>query len=346
MNSKACEAPYRTLHTVLQQMYEQLQATDTRALNRHLNRAFDMAYLTSMSNNLLQTLLMDIGQLHEQFATETASHASDFHSLLSLAQDMLREIAKLRSTMNDLQVDYVKKVQESDQRTKEEVHRRTHPSSSHQHHHSHGASPVLSPNPLSWLTSVFKSSSHSKSQEKTQQSTGAVGSLDASPGTDTAYTPFPPTSVPRSHRPPSASAEEHRRPPAQILRHKKSDLDRHGPAASFPRPSPEKRRLFTLPPKPKPIPYVSRGSLHAYSSPSNASPSQGGSGSLAGSVGASKRSQSIATDHGVHRKRSGLGLNRAQGEDPFDLASSPVSPNPQPDWNGSTVFGTSWLANK
>ncbi|KAI9261091.1 hypothetical protein BY458DRAFT_516243 [Sporodiniella umbellata] len=83
---------------------QRLQQTDTRALNRKLHRAFDIFDLSSMSNVLIENILKTevetlFGGPQEEFA--------------SLVQSMLREIALLRITINDIQVEYVKKIQES-----------------------------------------------------------------------------------------------------------------------------------------------------------------------------------------------------------------------------------------
>jgi hypothetical protein len=122
---------------------DRLKSTDIRLLNRRLQRAFDMMELSSMSNSILDSILADIllldgrflwlkqtanggdnddltvygSQLQQQLQHEdpsnvTATFLSAFLPTLTLMQSMLKEIGELRMTMNELQVEYVKKVEE------------------------------------------------------------------------------------------------------------------------------------------------------------------------------------------------------------------------------------------
>ncbi|KAF7725710.1 hypothetical protein EC973_009427 [Apophysomyces ossiformis] len=149
--------PYCVLESHVSQVLERLRGTDIRALNRRLRRAFDMLELSNMSNSIIENILVDIDTLDTRFAwlRDTLSSSEKkpieetaleyFFLIVRLFQDALKEIGQLRMTMNELQVEYVKKVEESGLRAEEEIIRKRHMEKSEEKHTS----------PLAWLTSMF-----------------------------------------------------------------------------------------------------------------------------------------------------------------------------------------------
>ncbi|RCH83199.1 hypothetical protein CU097_005835, partial [Rhizopus azygosporus] len=122
-NSTETMSPYRHLHRQLCVLLERLQQTDTRALNRKLRRAFDIFDLSSMSNSIIENILTaEINELAHVFPCH--SKEQDFSLLVKVTQDMLKEIGQLRTNINDLQVEYVKKVEEIDNRLEQELIKR------------------------------------------------------------------------------------------------------------------------------------------------------------------------------------------------------------------------------
>ncbi|RCI06004.1 hypothetical protein CU098_009115 [Rhizopus stolonifer] len=121
-------SPFRQLYHQVTIVLQRLQQTDIRALNRRLRRAFDIFELSSMSNSIIENIVTDIDSLKSQFSwIEDKSVVKqerwiqdismiEFFPIMGLVQEMLKEIGQLRSTMNDLQVEYVKKIEESDVR--------------------------------------------------------------------------------------------------------------------------------------------------------------------------------------------------------------------------------------
>ncbi|KAI8875585.1 hypothetical protein K501DRAFT_233480 [Backusella circina FSU 941] len=226
-------SPFRQLHVQISVVLQRLKQTDIRALNRRLRRAFDMLELSSMSNSIIENILHDMEGLRSRFLwieeTKEESWVNDvsmleFFPMMGLFQDMMREISQLRTTMNDLQVEYYKKVEESDIRLEEELKRKQ--QEKEQKRKSSGGGEVGSP--LSWLANVFQRASQQQQkyqQQEQQQKSIHQKSLYPSQSQDSLHTrfimdttPVHPLAIPSSER----------------LR-KKSDMDRHGPASSFPR---------------------------------------------------------------------------------------------------------------
>ncbi|KAG0169727.1 hypothetical protein DFQ30_003285 [Apophysomyces sp. BC1015] len=150
--------PYCALESHISQVLARLRATDIRALNRRLHRAFDMLELSNMSNSIIENVLVDVETLNTRFAwiqdkslsVKEEKWREDmsleyFFPIIRLFQDTLKEIGHLRVTMNELQVDYVKKVEESGLRVEEEIIRKQRLAQSAEKQVS----------PLAWLTSVF-----------------------------------------------------------------------------------------------------------------------------------------------------------------------------------------------
>lgn len=115
--------PYVLLHDHVSQVLERLRGSDILALNRRLKRAFDIIELSSMSNSVIENILMDIDTLETRFLWIRRDDGQwvGFFPWVDLVKEMLKELGVLRSTMNELQVAYVKKVQESEVRVEQEI---------------------------------------------------------------------------------------------------------------------------------------------------------------------------------------------------------------------------------
>lgn len=129
------DAPYHSLHHLGVHYFERLKATDIRALNRQLRRAFDILELSSMSNSIIDNVLADVRVIKSRFLWveqnivnskemgdsdeggeysqiwESDVSMEDFFPLVELTETLLTEIGEMRMTLNDLQVEYVNKVE-------------------------------------------------------------------------------------------------------------------------------------------------------------------------------------------------------------------------------------------
>lgn len=136
------DAPYHSLHHLGTHYYERLKATDIRALNRQLRRTFDILELSSMSNSIIDNVLADIRVLKTRFLWveqsittyknlvdadvsarpwESDVSMDDFFPLVELTEILLSEIGQMRMTLNDLQVEYVSKVEQIGHRSEQDV---------------------------------------------------------------------------------------------------------------------------------------------------------------------------------------------------------------------------------
>ncbi|CAG8781930.1 12700_t:CDS:1, partial [Acaulospora morrowiae] len=138
--------PYQSLFNLASHIVDRIKDTDLLALNRRLKRTFDILDLTNLSNNLIENIQNDVEIFREKFRwvedfrnnEETKTSEKDisddntsqkdvysfspenFLPLVHLLQDLLSEICKLRVMINDLQVSYVQKVEESRRKSEEE----------------------------------------------------------------------------------------------------------------------------------------------------------------------------------------------------------------------------------
>lgn len=139
------DAPYHSLHHLGVHFFERLKATDIRALNRQLRRAFDILELSGMSNSIIDNVLADIRVLKSRFLWVEQSIASykeledkqgdnsyshpwesdvsmdDFFPLVELTEILLSEIGEMRITLNDLQVEYVNKVEQIEHQAEKDI---------------------------------------------------------------------------------------------------------------------------------------------------------------------------------------------------------------------------------
>ncbi|KAF8938859.1 hypothetical protein EDD21DRAFT_386779 [Dissophora ornata] len=61
------QTPYQLLHTLSAELLERLTRSDTRELNRRLQRTFDIQALSQLSNSVIENVLTDINNLGERF---------------------------------------------------------------------------------------------------------------------------------------------------------------------------------------------------------------------------------------------------------------------------------------
>lgn len=333
---------------------QRLQQTDIRALNRRLRRAFDILELSSMSNSIIENIVTDVDGLRTRFLWIEDCHQLvkqeswihdismlEFFPIIGLVQDMLKEIGQLRTTMNDLQVEYVKKVEESDTRLEEEILRKQQEKQQRIVMNNY-KKPTLS----SWLSNVFQ-----RKQQVNQLSPSPPPQVDTNTRfiinntSDISIT----TTTNHSSIHPLSTITTEKSNMIAIIRRKKSDIDRHGPPSSFPSRSPavaignekNKRRSTAT--------HIS--TQVSTSSPSNHTPTSSvtpkpfpltlRASQSAGTVRRSKSMQAPALDYVVRRKRSTLGLSSSSSTD-YDLLLSPQTTSP--DMTGT--FATSWLGNK
>ncbi|CAI2167804.1 19953_t:CDS:2 [Funneliformis geosporum] len=143
--------PYQILFNIGSSIMDRLKGTDLLALNRRLKRTFDILELSSLSNNLIENILVDVENLRERFRwvedlrkieeiktdgkegynSDDNSSQKDlftfspenFLPLTHFMQDLLTEVCKLRMMINEVQVEYFQKVEASRRKAEEEFDR-------------------------------------------------------------------------------------------------------------------------------------------------------------------------------------------------------------------------------
>lgn len=333
-----------------------------------------------MSNSIIENIVTDVDGFRTRFLwiedaslvkQETWIHdvsMLEFFPIIGLVQEMLKEIGQLRTTMNDLQVEYVKKVEESDIRLEEEVLRKQKQQQKQQQQKQITCKEQSkTSSALTWLSNVFQRSPTPSSKErKSVQPMASHGSLHArfmaSNISDVSVhsTSIHPLSKPKTIPCPSNSnttAATERSSNKIAIRRQKSDIDRYGPPSSFPTRSPavaigneksKRRSTSTAIAIPSSVSFSSSpnsNNLHLHSSTSST-----GSNSTkvtiplrasqsAGTVRKSQSMQAPALEYVVRRKRSTLGLSSSSSND-YDLPQSTSS-----ELTGAFTT-TSWLGNK
>jgi hypothetical protein len=96
------------LHTVTQQTLDKMNAADVRVLNKKLKRTLDMTDLSEMSNTMLSRLLDDLEHFNQPFNNNT-----EIFFLVQLICQMLKEMCTMKTTLNDLQADFVRRIKAS-----------------------------------------------------------------------------------------------------------------------------------------------------------------------------------------------------------------------------------------
>ncbi|CAG8554578.1 2550_t:CDS:2 [Funneliformis mosseae] len=146
--------PYQILFNIGNSIMDRLKGTDLLALNRRLKRTFDILELSSLSNNLIENILVDVENLRERFrwvedlrkiegiktdgkeghggySSDDNSSQKDlftfspenFLPLTHFMQDLLTEVCKLRMMINEVQVEYFQKVEACRRKAEEEFDR-------------------------------------------------------------------------------------------------------------------------------------------------------------------------------------------------------------------------------
>lgn len=106
--------PFDLLQAVTQQTFDKINATDTRVLNRRLKRVFDMSELSDLSNSILSNISIDLKDFKNQFewVRDYDNHDLEYFFPLVLSiQALLKEVCTIKMTLNDLQADYVKRIE-------------------------------------------------------------------------------------------------------------------------------------------------------------------------------------------------------------------------------------------
>jgi hypothetical protein len=107
--------PFDVLQSVTQQTFDKINATDTRVLNRRLRRVFDMSELSDLSNSILSSILIDLSEFNHQFEWvhdyDQDPNTEYFFPLVKSIQELLKEVGTMKMTLNDLQADYVKRIE-------------------------------------------------------------------------------------------------------------------------------------------------------------------------------------------------------------------------------------------
>lgn len=324
-----------------------------------------------MSNSIIENIVTDVDSLRTRFLWIEDCHQIvkqeswihdismlEFFPIIGLVQEMLKEIGQLRTTMNDLQVEYVKKVEESDIRLEEELLRKQ--QEQQRMTQSNTMSTLNSQHKTtlsSWISNVFKSKQSKTSNPPAPTSHNTMDTRFIINNTsDISITTTHSSIHPLSHHHGGSSQNfmlpshsnttittEKSSNMVAIIRRKKSDIDRHGPPSSFPTRSPavaignekSKRRSTTA------------ITTHISTTPSSTTtsskpfPLKLRASQSAGTVRRSKSMQAPALEYVVRRKRSTLGLSSSSSND-YDLLLSPQTTSP--DMTGG--FATSWLGNK
>ncbi|KAI8341060.1 hypothetical protein BC941DRAFT_415769 [Chlamydoabsidia padenii] len=380
--------PYHQLQTHASHVFDRLKSTDIRSLNRRLKRAFDMVELSKMSNSIIDSILADIILFHDQFLwlknndngldgcnntvsgrqqhqNSAALLLSAFFPTLTLLQNMLQEIGELRMTMNDLQLEYVKKVEEIQQLVEKDILRKRLESTPQSDQSTSDPKSGLKSSPpsstlpgeknngaLAWVYNILHIQPSSSSTKKgivasslpsatQQQSLQHQRSYDSISTTAGEAVTRGGTQSTSDLDPLATTSKQVSLTTSSSLRikQKKNELDRFGPPSSFPRTTPlneQKRRR--------------RSGSKQYSNPLrpsvSAGPTRKGTATVSPGIwspppppSSSPPSSLYATSHGVvdkpvQRKRSLLGLGSS---------SKPLDKIDSIDWKLGTSFGGSWL---
>ncbi|KAG1452769.1 hypothetical protein G6F56_007733 [Rhizopus delemar] len=154
--------PFVVLQDQISQVLDRLHSSDIRALNRKLKRAFDIIELSSMSNSVIENIVIDIDTLDNQFLwLKEEGDLFAFSSFLEILKDALKELGLLKLAVNEMQVAYVQKVKENESRVEEEILRKR----------TQKRQKRAQESPLYWLTSIFYKSSSSNHVSEEDENT-------------------------------------------------------------------------------------------------------------------------------------------------------------------------------
>ncbi|KAI7863610.1 hypothetical protein BDF14DRAFT_1350354 [Spinellus fusiger] len=252
-------APYHELHFYVSQTLQRLVATDIRALNRRLRRTFDIFELSSMSNSIIENILVDIDALgtrflwvQEEWEESPKESSSTFYLVLHLFQMLLQAMGQLRATMNELQVEYVSKVEEYRQRVEEEMDQKRETMDQKALLKSSPFSPTSRTppaGPLSWISHVFQRKGHPHQHIMTSPRMGRSISYESivprythDPAMTVAKAPKTSTRNMGHHdlaeeqqRPKTAGFEKDRQSGKVDIRRVKSSICQYGPVSCYSR---------------------------------------------------------------------------------------------------------------
>lgn len=97
------------LHDAAKDKFERLRGTEALELSRQAKSVFDMPQMGKFSNAMIEHILSDMDR---QFATTVPPGCNTLLPTSQLYQELLKEIGELRTNLNDLKIDYVKRLKE------------------------------------------------------------------------------------------------------------------------------------------------------------------------------------------------------------------------------------------
>ncbi|KAI9027139.1 hypothetical protein CLU79DRAFT_25229 [Phycomyces nitens] len=342
LDGSESKSPYSQLQEHVSQTLQRLVATDIRALNRRLRRTFDIFELSSMSNSIIENILTDVGALSSRFIwvqDEISYNHNEslnaFFPILRLFQDLLQEMGQLRSTMNELQVEYVKKVEEYGQKVEEEIVQKREKLKSETMPTNMSQS---SSGPLAWFAQVFQKATHHPTDRVSKTIPRSISCESIPPqypheqnnfvgrafGASATYSSLQDDHNDSYHSRPSSTMEKERQ--GMDIRRVKSSTSRYGPASSYPRSSPLTAEKLS-----HRVPYPVIRASQSTGTDRKAKARQ--VPSLGRDVGQRQKSPLRLTPAGV----SGINYD---GTVPQTSASERVS-----DWKVGGHFSTSWLGS-
>ncbi|KAI8845807.1 hypothetical protein BJ741DRAFT_585868 [Chytriomyces cf. hyalinus JEL632] len=124
--NNATKTMMATLNSCAASLHARLLGADTVAINRRLRRAFDLAELTRLSHSVITNIESDIENLMQRFPTATTHNSSSnsrsslnegvtsyhdqlttlIHPTVKTIQTLLRTVAQLKRSVNDLSLAY------------------------------------------------------------------------------------------------------------------------------------------------------------------------------------------------------------------------------------------------
>ncbi|TPX37390.1 hypothetical protein SeMB42_g06907 [Synchytrium endobioticum] len=121
VNQTALQTYTKTLTTLAAQLHVRIKSSDPVILNRRLRRAFDIKEITTLSNNIIESVLGDVQRLSLRFPTSPSEEADEadvqvLQGLVVLVQSLLDNIASSRSTLNEYALSYVERMEEASKR--------------------------------------------------------------------------------------------------------------------------------------------------------------------------------------------------------------------------------------
>jgi Sec-independent protein translocase protein TatA len=321
------KSPFLLLQEHVTQVLDRLRGSDIRTLNRKLKRAFDITELSSMSNSIIENVLLDVDNLENRFlwVKTTTQPEQDFFPLVDLFKTMLKELGVLKSTMNELQAEYVKKIEANEQRVEEEIIQKRQLKKQQQQLNqmlqSKSTTSVPNTTPLAWFTSIFSNPSTTPTIQKNTSSEATTSSHHYDKGSTLTKTTTNSSTLIPNHDEDDYSTLRNRIIPEEETQPVPATSSNHSHhyARTFPRQSMDKRR---------PIPY-----LPTTNQPLILSSSQ--------STGTNRSSPSIP----IRNNNVKRNLHHRMNIDYEGIGPATIRPIPS-DRDNTTTFSSSWLGGK